>query len=691
MQTNAQIGEAIPIDLNRIQRATVLVMQLQTTPDGQFVTCASSGTLVSRDGLVLTNAHSTVPNANCAGDTLLVALDARQDAPPVLSYQARVIQSDLGLDLALLQISAELNGRPITPDSLSLPFVDLAQGASVSLDDTILVVGYPGLGDDPVALVTATISGFTAEPRGGDRAWLKFRTVDEAIAEIPGTFSGGGAYNREGQLIGIPTTAPIAQLPDSVDCARFQDTNRDNLINNGDACVPLGGAINALRPTDFALPLIRSASLNLEVTAPQPTAQLASLGTQPTISNVFFAPSVNNDMPTTVISSLPAGANSLFLFFDYAAMTPETIYELRVAIDGSTSPIFSLPPVRWSGGSRGLWYIGLTGQTLPNGEYAIRLFIDGILAAEAPPLRVGGAPEPLPAFRNVQFVLIENDQMFGNGYILGAGTTVSAQFIYDGMTDGLEWTGIWYFNGQELSPRVGGVWDLGANGAQTSSLSDPNGLIPGRYRLALYIEGRLSALSDFTIAGSRADVRPRVFSNERFVVADTPTEAATRFPTVNVTIPPTSIYAMFDWELIAPGTIWHIRVLVDGDVFYERVEAWQLTQDGAGYALRIANPDGQLPDGTYRFELLMNNILLRTASIAIGIGQLPIDPFARPEGVLVRGQLIDGDLSEEFSVIDFNATQAQLYTQTTTDRNGRFQFSQPLRFAAPYSLIIAAD
>ena len=270
------------------------------------------------------------------------------------------------------------------------------------------------------------------------------------------------------------------------------------------------------------------------------------------------------------------------------------------------------------------------------------------------------------------------------------------------MVNGLEWVGIWYFNGQELSPRVGGTWSRGDNGPETTSFTVPTGLLPGRYRLTLYIEGRLSALADFTIAGSRADARPRIFSGERFVVANTTEEALTKSSVSAVTTPPDSLYALFNWESVAPGTLWQLRLSIDGDIFFDQVAAWSLSESGTGYTLRLDTPN-QLPDGTYKLDLLMNNILLRSISVEIGIGRLPIDPLARPEGVQIRGTLIDGEtglgisgatifiLSEEFSVTDFEATANQLYTTTVSDRDGRFQFSRPLRFAIPYSIIISVD
>ena len=213
--------------------------------------------------------------------------------------------------------------------------------------------------------------------------------------------SGSGAYNRDGQLVGIPTTAPLSRTVDTANCIQIQDTNSDGLINSSDSCVPLGGSINAVRPSNFALPLLQSAQLDLTVTRPEAIQRFAGLA--PSVRNLFFAPSVNNSMPTTVLSSLPTGISSLYLFFDYENMTPETVYELRVSVNGTTNPVFSLPPVRWSGGERGLWHIGLTGQPFPNGELSFSLLINGQLATEPRIIRVGGSPEETPTFRSIVF------------------------------------------------------------------------------------------------------------------------------------------------------------------------------------------------------------------------------------------------------------------------------------------------
>ena len=86
------------------------------------------------------------------------------DEPPVPKFRAEIAQADAGLDIALLRITRELDGRLIEPQSLALPFVELADSGSVNLDDTIMVAGYPSFGNDAVTVTKGTINGFVAEP-----------------------------------------------------------------------------------------------------------------------------------------------------------------------------------------------------------------------------------------------------------------------------------------------------------------------------------------------------------------------------------------------------------------------------------------------------------------------------------------------------------------------------------------------
>lgn len=690
------------LDIERIQRATVFVMQVRNIEDNLLITCVSSGTIVSRDGLILTNAHSAQQSADCPGEELIIALNVRAGESPIAQYRAEIAQIDPGLDLALLRITREPDGRLVNRQNLSLPFVELADSSAARIDDTITIVGYPGIANDPVAVVQGTITGFALEPRSANGvSWIK------TSAAISGTMSGGGAYNTQGQLIGIPTTAPLRRGILNTNCIPVQDTNRDGIVTASDECIAIGGFINALRPSNLARPLVRAASLGLNIEVISPPASAAANSAAPAFSRLFFSPAVNEaGMPTTVISSLPSGSTSLYLFFDYANMSPETVYELRVTTDGRPNATFSLAPVRWSGGRSGLWYIGSSGQPWPNGVYEFTLFANGV-AAPTQRLTIGGPPQINATMSDIVFGLLNlRGEPLGNGFVLPSGNTASAQFLYRNMSNGTNWTAIWYLDGREVS-RTANVWSQGETGSASTSIQDTNGLRPGSYRLELYIENGLAATSDFTLAGAQQGVRPQIFSNIRFTTAADAAEAAQSVAISTFSESISRLYALFDWQQIAPGTLWTLRWLVDGDVFYEQVAPWTMPESGQNFTALLSNPT-RLPDGTYTVQLLVNNLLLASINAKVGIGQLPIDRFARASGVLLRGQILDADtrrgisgvtfvlISEDFSVSDFDWNQNKIYALAVTDQNGFFELERPLEYSTDdrqiaYSVVIAAN
>jgi hypothetical protein len=697
-----QPARAQSLDLERLQRATVFILQARATATDLIVTCVGSGTIVSRDGLILSNAHNTVVGRNCPGDTLVIALSVSLDAAPVPRYRAEIVQADIGLDLALLRITRQNDGRLLDPSTLSLPFVELGDSESVALDDTLTVVGYPGIGDDAVTIERGTVSGFTAEPSGGDKSWIK------TSASIRGTMSGGGAYNSSGQLVGIPTTAPVTPDSPESNCLVLQDTDADGLVGITDQCIPIGAFINSLRPSNFARVLFRAASLGLSIDLDEAAANPPRITGDPAFSRLFFSPAVNEaGMPTTVIRSLPTSSTSLYLYFNYDNMTPETVYELRVNTDGIPNPNFSLSPVRWSGGRRGLWYVGSSGQPYPNGLYDFTLFIDGIAAATTR-LRVGVAPESTASFSDVVFGLLDfNGNVLGNGFVLGTGVIASARFIYRNLADGTPWTAIWYYEGAEFFRLPEGtVWNDGAAGAKVISVQEPNGLLPGTYRLELYIEGRLSATSDFTLSGTQDGALTNVFNNVRFTLANTEQDAVLSPPLRQFTAGISAIYAVFRWEQIAPGTPWEVVWRVDGEIFYRRIIPWARDaspQEGEYFLMRLIGANG-IPDGTYRFDMYIGSVQFVSTEARVGIGQLPIDRFAQAGGIEMRGQIRDADtgrgiegatfflVSEEFSAADFlrDLNLAQVYAIATSDSDGRFTIDRSLQPAAPYSVVIIA-
>ncbi|HSN94652.1 MAG TPA: serine protease [Anaerolineaceae bacterium] len=214
-----------------------------------------SGTIISKDGLILTNAHVVLAPRLYDLQYLVIALTVAQDQPPKDSYIASIVQADANMDIALIKPSSDLDGNAINYSALNLPFVPLGNSNALSLGDTITVLGYPGIGGETITLTKGQVSGFSSEQPYGNRAWIKTN------ATISGGNSGGLAVNDNGELIGVPSQVGSGDVrSDSiVDCRAIVDTNRDGMINDDDTCVPTGGFINALRPIQIAMPLIQKA------------------------------------------------------------------------------------------------------------------------------------------------------------------------------------------------------------------------------------------------------------------------------------------------------------------------------------------------------------------------------------------------------------------------------------------------
>jgi len=683
---------AVTLDTDRIKRATVFIYQARSVNNDLVIKCVSSGTLISADGLIITNAHSVLPSQQCDGDQLIISLNVDLSEPPIPKYRARISSADDGLDIAILRITRELDGRLIASGALPiLPFADIGNSDVVAIDHNLIAAGFPDLGNQAAAITRGTVTAFISEPSGPGPAWFKTR------AEIPGTMSGGGAYNSAGQLIGIPTNAPAGRSA-AASCRYIADTNRDGLVNSSDNCVPTGDFVSTIRPINHVRSLIRGARNNLSAQIISAPVEMPPPLNQPRASRLFFAPSVSDGSPSTVVGSMPNNTKSLFFFFDYDNMTAETVYELRVSRDGIPDPTFSLPPVRWSGRENGLWYIGSREQAWANGAYEFTLLFNGTSVGSRR-IIVGGGADNNSQFSDIVFgTLDQSGSLVGNGSILPLGDIASARFLFANMRNGLPWSAIWYFGAVEVA-RSADLWSDGSHGAKVIRVAPNGGLLPGSYRLELYVDGALSATSDFFVSGRPAGPLPEIFTRLRHTTADTPAAARnapalSSFPT---SIP--TLYALFDWHQLAAGTPWTLRWLVDDQVFFESTNPWHTIESGADFTVSLANP----PDGSYKLQLLVNSLKLIEQEVTIGIGQLPIDRLARFEGAILSGKVFDAAagigmpsttivlISADFTASEFEWREDQIYALATTDRNGNFQFARPLAFDTLYSVVIEAD
>ena len=364
---------SVPTDATSISHS---VVQIVAVAGGEPI-WTGSGSIVDPSGLILTNAH-VVDNSDptLQYDTLVVSITDAADAPPTPTYVADVVAFDPALDLAVIQISSDLDGNPVT--GLALPALPLGDSDAIGLGDHIRILGFPGIGGETITFTDGNVSGFTSEAAVGDRAWVK------TDATIAGGNSGGTAVNDAGQLVAVPTQAAATSDGPIADCRVVTDTNGDNVIDENDSCIPIGGFINGLRPINLAKPLIESGRAG-NVIDTRPDGSTPTTGEIDT-SNIFlgpirFSPDVNVDdnTPTAEVDLLPSGSPFVCAFFDYSGMIDGVTWEAIWSVDGEIDPDYSTSQ-EWSGGEEGTnwWVCAGDGETpLVDGVYELILYVAG--------------------------------------------------------------------------------------------------------------------------------------------------------------------------------------------------------------------------------------------------------------------------------------------------------------------------
>lgn len=341
-------------DIQRLERATVQIFAYGR-PDGGALQAmwTGSGTVVTPDGLILTNAHVASPHSpGVAGfyqdpqlllapdvEELRVAFSPAEDQKPEVRYLADVVASDGVLDLAVIRITRNLDGNFVDSQALKLDYVPLGDSDQVHIGDKIHVFGYPGAGGETITYTQGTVSGFEDQPRvETNRAFIK---TDSNVS--PGN-SGGLATNENGQIIGVPTWVFEAQ----------------------------GGGINRLRAINLAKPLIDAALRGQAYNSPY---EVRGSG-QENFDLVSWAQDFSSEdgCPIGRVNDYQSGTPAIVSVFSFSGMSEgqDVVYAFY-----RNDEMISLNVFPWDASSSGNcypFYYYANGDSLPDGDYAIELY-----------------------------------------------------------------------------------------------------------------------------------------------------------------------------------------------------------------------------------------------------------------------------------------------------------------------------
>jgi putative serine protease PepD len=318
----ATVGDdsgALPATLSAelLQRAETATVRLLMGDDKNYQG-SGSGTVISPDGLILTNAHVAAPRAPGravasarAGSSLtkdpefLTVQFVDSDVTAAASkYRARVVTVDGYLDLAVVEIYADAKGNPVDRASLHLPYLKVGDVSGLRAGQSVTVLGFPGVsGSDSISVTSGIISTFVPDPLGHVED-PRFQL--ETTARVAHGNSGGAAVITTGELVGVPSLA----IPGEASDLSWR-----------------------LRSVAQAAPLIEAARAHTRYSS----HLLVSLPSQTRVTSVAIGPGTDNSCPTKG-TSLPAGATrAVFGFSIIGAPTGLDVAFLIELPDGSVA------------------------------------------------------------------------------------------------------------------------------------------------------------------------------------------------------------------------------------------------------------------------------------------------------------------------------------------------------------------
>jgi S1-C subfamily serine protease len=388
----AEIHASPEIIRNTLKSVVQIVALKKGFLGGMSSAWTGSGTIVDASGIILTNCHVANPRAmgmpSPPADALAIAITDQSDEPPALTYLAEIVVQSPELDIAVLKIVSDMQGRKV--GRLNLPFVELGDSGQIELADEIAIFGYPGIGGETVTFTSGSVSGFTRSKSLNSRAWIK------TDATIAGGNSGGTAIDSHGHLIGIPTQAAAGDGVTPVDARPVVDTNRDGRVDQRDTPMAIGGFINGLRPVNLAKPLLKQAGVKVTgagsrssvPSTPIEKAQQTIQRQQPAqpssgaqIENLVFSSRVLADgRPINASEILPSGVKAIYASFQFAGFRKGTAWGQVWAHNGNK---VLDQEGKWEAGGSGRQVLTLSNaRGIPDGEYHLIVTVRGQVAAE---------------------------------------------------------------------------------------------------------------------------------------------------------------------------------------------------------------------------------------------------------------------------------------------------------------------
>lgn len=176
-----------------VSETVKIIAYNQTANEHVIEKSLASGTLISADGLILTNHHVVTDGNDENYETFAICTVSDENQEPDCLYTASLVAKDKALDAAVLKIDAkDVYGNNIPV----FPYLNYTNPVLPNVNENITVFGFPGIGGETLTVTKGQVSGYE------DRGNIKNLKTD---ATISSGNSGGTAKNSDGEFVGVPT------------------------------------------------------------------------------------------------------------------------------------------------------------------------------------------------------------------------------------------------------------------------------------------------------------------------------------------------------------------------------------------------------------------------------------------------------------------------------------------------------
>lgn len=457
---------------------SVVQIQAIDTSNG-FVRTVRDGTgvVIDREAGLVVTAYALVrpylSNGTRAYTTIGIGVNGVPGGSPRLEYEAELIAADNLLGLAVLRVTREYQGDPLTADGFEVPAAERGDASIVEPGDGLRLFGHPGLnvvGVDSQALTvtTGTVLGRRGEPDHPGTTRLKLD------AQLPYGNTGGPAFDRAGSLVGVlvperyEVNAPVAQLRPL------------NLVNElVEAARGLPSNITFEAPLHAAEPSAGFAAENVRDGA--------------WVSRPLFAEDATNNGGSLDLfdyeRGFVSGTQELYFEFVIQGAAAGALVEERWFLDGVLQDSLS-SSYPWEGGDFALVADRIsvpTANGLPDGRWRLEVWIDGTVRAVSTAI-IGVEVGP-PVMSNPSF-----GSVAGESGVSISGPSVAAEqmlFFFDysemDLARGLRWVVLRDGEVMYQSPEIN--WPGGGEGRFWVGYRDADGVGAGRWKFDVIVDG----------------------------------------------------------------------------------------------------------------------------------------------------------------------------------------------------------